>query len=263
MLRVEPSRHGFTWWPLGPTLAGFGLLTLTVVGALLQSDVTVVASLTIGAFAWAGAGWRRVSRDGEVIVVRSAFRKHKVPVDGSRVGAMQGGSGRVPHFDVLLQRRSEPSLPLARYSAYGLHRAIRSTRRIAQALGIRVDEASLRPLEAHHAEAVRLSRGSWRWMAIVLAVMVPVGIAARIAAESIHASVVISCPGGETHLDGATIRGDMEMTYEPGVYTFEFHPHDGAVWSQRIELVAGTTTEVDCRARPAGDGPPVTGPARR
>lgn len=56
MLRVEPSRHGFTWWPLGPTLAGFGLLTLTVVGALLESDVTVVAALTIGAFAWAGAG---------------------------------------------------------------------------------------------------------------------------------------------------------------------------------------------------------------
>lgn len=61
---------------------------------------------------------------------------------------------------------------------------------------------------------------------------------------------MISCPGGETHLDGATIRGDVEMIYQPGVYTFEFHPGEGAVWSQRIKLEVGATTVVDCRARP-------------
>jgi hypothetical protein len=56
--------------------------------------------------------------------------------------------------------------------------------------------------------------------------------------------------GSATMLDG------LEMTTDPGTHTFELHPAEGPPWTQRVELVAGKITVLDCSARPTSDAAP-------
>lgn len=258
MLIADPARRRCTFLPLGLLAIGLGLGALTVV-LLLTASLReawlpgVVAMLVQGWFAY---GVRHARREGETIRMRWLLGTRRVPAAGAVVRVQQGGGHRSPHIDVLVQPREPEALRLARLEALGVGRAPRVARRIAEVLDVAVDERSVGELEAQLATAAEQRRGGWRWLLGIAAVGAVASVVMTQVVADTMATVIVRCPGGEVREGSATMLDGLEMTTDPGPHTFELHPGNEPPWTQRVELVAGKITVLDCSARPAASAAP-------
>jgi hypothetical protein len=255
VLLVDETRRRSRFVPLGLLAIGLPLALAAVVVALAPGRdlvaIGALAGLSLLTLAWFVLGVRLTARDGDTIEVRAASGRSRVPAKGCEVALLRGGSTRSPHYDVILQPSRGAALRLARLELLGIARAPAMARRIAAALDVRVDERSVGELEAQLAHAAQLRRGSWRWMAGVLAVGVVASIVSQLLAADTMATLEVRCPGGKVTEGSATMLDGLRMTTDPGPHTFELYPASGPPFTQRVELVAGQTTVLDCSARPA------------
>jgi len=252
MLITNEQQRRCTFIPLGLLAMALGLAALTT-GLMITASLREAwfpGALALLGLGWFAFGLRHTRREGEDIAVRSLASIERVPAVGGEVVLQQGGGHRSPHFDVLLQPAGRPALRLARLEALGVGRAPRLARRIAAVLDVPVHERSVGTLEAQLATAAEQRRTGWRWLAGIVVVGAVASVVMSILADTTMATVVIRCPGGEVRDRGATMLDGLEMTADPGTHTYELHPADGPAWSQRVELVAGRTTVLDCGARP-------------
>lgn len=252
MLLVDPARRRATCVPvvfpaLGLVLAAatFGVGSTAEVGGTL-----VVGALAIAALGWGLLGFRHARRDGDDVTVRSILGARRLSAAGGTVALRQGGGTRSPHFDVVLRPATGESQVLARLEALATGRAPRAARRIAEALAVPVDEATLAPFEAVLAQAAQQRRASLRWLAGIVAIGLVASVIMMFVADATMATLVIRCPGGEVREGSATMLDGLEMTTDPGPRVLELRPPDGPARTQRVELVAGRTTVLDCRAGP-------------
>ena len=252
MLIADETRRRCTFVPVGLLVIGLLLGALTV-GLLLTASLR--EAWLPGALALLGHGWfafgvRHARRDGEEIEVRSLATRQRVPATGSEVVLQQGGGHRSPHIDVLLQPAGRAALRLARLETLGIGRAPRIARRCAAVLDLPVHERSVGALEAQLDAAAEQRRKGWQWLAAILGVGTVASAVMAIVTAGTMATVVIRCPGGQVREGGATMLDGLEMTADPGTHAYELRPPDGPPWKQRVVLVAGQTTVIDCRARP-------------
>lgn len=258
MLIADQARRRCTFVPLGLLAIGLGLGALTV-AVLVTATVReawlpgVIAMLVQSWFAY---GVRHARREGETIRMRWLLGTRRVPAAGAVVQVQQGGGHRAPHIDVLVQPREHQALRLARLEALGVGRAPKLARRIGEVLDIAVDERSMGALEAQLAAAAEQRRGGWRWLLGVAAVGAVASVVMTMVAGETMATIIVRCPGGEVREGSATMLDGLEMTTDPGPHSFELRPADGPPWTQRVELVAGKITVLDCSARPASHAAP-------
>lgn len=254
MLFADEARRRCTFVPVGLLTIGLGIGVATGLTALgPQTDLVVtaiMAAFTLLVLGWFVLGVRHARREGDAIVVRSLAGTLRVLVEGSEVMVARGGGHRSPHFDVLLQPATGTALRLARLELYGVGRTPWVARRMAAVLDVRVDEPSVGELEAQLAQAAELRRGAWRFLAGIAVVGVVLSVVMVLVSDHTMATIAIRCPGGQVREGGATMLDGLEMTMDPGARTFELHPANGPAWSQRVELVAGQTTVLDCSAGP-------------
>lgn len=259
VLITDEARRRCTFIPVGLLVMGLGLGLATIGVALVPEqglpEIAGVAAFALLVLGWAAFGWRHVVREGDEIVVRSLAGTQRVPADGCAVALLQGGGHRSPHLDVLLQPAQGPAPRLARHEAFGVAGAPRAARRLAALLDVPVDERSVGELEARLGVAAEQRRTSWRWLAIVVGAGLIASVVMSMVVARTMATVVIRCPGGQVREGGATMLDGLEMTTDPGVHVFELHPADGPAWTQRVDLVEGETTVLDCRARPTPASP--------
>lgn len=252
MLLVDLARRRATCVPiffpslgLGLAVAALGVGGTTDVGGALMLGVLAIAAL-----GWGLAGIRHARRDGDGIAVRSLLGVQRVSAAEGMIELRQGGGARSPHFDVMLRPAAGEPLVLARLEALAAGRAPRATRRVAEALAMPVDEAGLAPLEAALTDAAQQRRASLRWLGGIVAAGLVASAIMMLVADGTMATLVIRCPGGQVREGSATMLDGLELTTDPGPHVFELRPPDGPPWTQRVELVAGQTTVLDCRARP-------------
>lgn len=252
MLIADEARRRCTFLPLGLLAIGLGLGALTVLVLLAASlrEAWLPALLAILVQGWFAYGVRHARREGEDLEIRWLGGIQRVQAGGAVVRILHGGGHRSPHFDVVVQPRGRESLRLARLEVVGVGRAPRMARRLAEVLDVAVDEQSVGSFEAQLDAAAEQRRVGWRWLAGIAAVGVVASIVMSLVADRTMATLEIRCPGGEVREGSATMLDGLEMTADPGAHTFELRPADGPPWTQRVELVAGTTTVLDCSARP-------------
>lgn len=248
MLIIDPERRRVVFAAPLFAIAGlaFGLLAIGMAGSTDLAGTLGVGLLGLAGLAWFATNVRVATREGAEIVVRGLFERTRVAAEGCRVELEQGGSARAPHLDVLLEPRVGPAARVARVEILGMTRAPADARRVATALGVVGEGPNLGALEARLGEAARSSRGVWP----VFGGLVAVGLLASLAVVLVApqaGTLRVRCPGGQTEFAGTTLIGDVEMTYAPGRYRVELRPVEGPAWVTTIELVAGQTTEVDCR----------------
>jgi hypothetical protein len=257
VLFADQVRRRCTVVPVGLLAIGLAL-GVGAVAAAASPDLVVSAvmgGLAVLVLAWFVLGVRRAFRDGDAIEVRSARGRPRVPGPGCTIALRRGGSHRSPQVDVILKPARGPAQRLARLEHLGIGRAPAMARRIAAVLDVGVDEPSVGELEAQLAHAAQLRRGSYRWLAGVLAVGVTASIVVQLYTADRMATLEVRCPGGQVREGGATMLDGLRMTASPGPHTFELHPAGGPAWTQRFELVAGQTTVLDCSARPTASTP--------
>lgn len=259
MLFTNEARRRFTFIPVALLVMGLGLGLATVGAALVPDrnwiELAGMSALPLLVLGWFAFGLRHVRREGDEIVVRSLSGSQRAPARGSEVTVLQGGGHRSPHLDVLLQPAEGPALRLARHEMFGLAGAPQTARRLARLLDVPVDERSVSGLEARIGVASGERRTSWRWLAIIVAVGLVASVVMSIVVSQTMATVVVRCPGGQVREGSATMLDGLEMTADPGMHAYQMHPAGGPAWTQRVELVEGQTTVLDCRARPLPASP--------
>lgn len=251
MLIADDARRRYTLVPIGLLALGLGLAasSVLVVVTASPSDGWFLGVLALLGLGWFAYGIRHARREGEDIVARSLTGTERVPARGAEVMIQQGGGHRSPHFDVLLQSAGRVPLRLARLEALGVARAPRVARRIAAALDVPVHERSVGALEAQLGAAAELRRAGWRWLAGIVILGAALSVIMPLIADRTMATLVIRCPGGQVREGSATMLDGLEMTTDPGVHTYELQPKGEPAWTQRVELVTGQTTVLDCSAR--------------
>lgn len=259
MLLTNEVRRRGTFIPVGLLVMGLGLALATIGVALLPEqdprELAGLAAFALFVLGWFAFGWRHAAREGGEIVVRSLSGSPRVPAKGCEVTVQQGGGHRSPHLDVLLQPAQGPALRLARHEMFGLSGAPRTARRLAALLDVPVDERGVGGLEARIGATTSESPTRWRGLAILVAVGLVASVVMSIVVGQTMATVVIRCPGGQVREGTATMLDGLEMTADPGPHAYELHPASGPPWTQRVELVEGETTVLDCRARPRPASP--------
>lgn len=254
VLLVDATRRRSTCIPIFfPALGlGLGLLVVAVglTGALDLGQALMLGLVAVAALGWGLSGFRRARSEGDAIVVHTLLSVHRAPAAGSVIELHQGGGYRSPHFDVRLRPATGEPQVLARIEALGASRAPHATRRIAEALALPVHEAGLAPFEAALAEAARQRRVSLRWLGGLVAVAMIASVGMMLLTERTMATLVIHCPGGQVREGSATMLDGLELTTDPGLHAFELRPPGEPPRTQEIELVAGRTTVLDCRAHP-------------